>query len=418
MIFYEDDPSNKKRGKFLSNYVWINNNHIGVILSAFIKDESSFWKFKRYNRLENWEEYSNNRGFCIQFRLDGPQRLTSTHCIQIFDCINNQKISSNTVSSTKNLTISRNMIVTGGKSASLFCFSQDLFSTKWTHEFPLDQGIVTPVMGKDSLLSVVFSTEWAPYNSFRKPNPGFQNIKLVSMNPDDGAILQTLDIPLKTEYRSPPYSNIAIGDIFYLDCGWHIAAVNSVSGTVIWESELLARKNELKPQFIYSSSIIPTNDILLYCQDKKVIALDRMTGCFVWEYFLPEMPDEYYYGSEMRIAVFEDKVIITGLSEIHAIYEKTGKKIWIHTLSDSHMSSFTSVPKRYNQTLIVGRCDPDEQSEHYSIVAIDLSLGTETFREDIDFKLTGNPGISGDTLYWWSDDSLHTVSLVREFTEI
>ncbi|MDD1730344.1 MAG: PQQ-like beta-propeller repeat protein [Methanospirillum sp.] len=303
------------------------------------------------------------------------------------------------------------MILSGGRSVTAFGIQNALFSSMWTRDFSNDYGAVAPVMGRNTLLTVAFSTEWLPYNQFKNPNPSFANVKLLSIKPDDGTVLQTFDIPLREEYRSPPYSNIQIGDVLYLDCGWHVAAINSTSGAVIWESQPLARKNELKPLFMYSSSIIPAGDTLLYCLDTKMVALDRITGEFLWEYVLPEMPDEYYVGSEMRIVILDHIVIIAGLHEIHGVHAQSGEKMWVYSAPDPKLTIFSSPPILYAHTILIGRCDLDVDSARYAISGITPSTGTEVYREYIDFRLSGNPVIAENMLYCWNDDSLLQVSL-------
>ena len=411
----------KEYGSFLTNYIWISDNHIGVILSLFGRHDYYFRKIDRFADPEKFE--SSRSSECAK---DDSQKSDHNHLILNFDIDNNCLENAIIIKSTKNISISNAIVISGGKALHALTVENDHLKEKWATTFKKDYGAITPVIGESSLITVLYSTEWELFNwDYTEPNPSIPTYELVDLSTKDGKLTKQFSIPFE---NTTTYSNLCIGDVFYLD-HWkynpylvrNIIAINIKTGKILWKSVYIPQgKINDKPFFIYSSSIIADGDYLYYCLGKKIIALDRITGNTLWEHPLPEMPDEYYLGSERRIVIHDKYVIIAGLDEIKAINKNSGELIWSYCAEfEGDFSNFTSNPIIYKEYIIIGMGDGCIDEDHglcwvdfdNFIDIIDINTGKEAFKESVDFEVKGNPGILGNKLYYWSEDSLIEISL-------
>lgn len=409
-------------GSFLTNYIWVSNNNINVILSLFGNHQFNFHEINRFN---DQEKFEFRRSIEIGM-LDGIQKSDFIHYILNFDI--NKKVLKKAINlnSTKNISITKDIIISGGKTLRKIIMTNDQPVIDWSFNLVDDYGAITPAVGDSSLITVLYSTEWELFNwDYTEPNPSIPTYELVNLTKNDGKIINQYSIPYE---NTTTYSNLCIGDVFYLD-HWkynpylvrNIIAINIKTGKILWESEYIPQgKINDKPFFIYSSSIIADGDFLYYCLGKKIIALDRITGNIQWEHTLPEMPDEYYFGCERRIIIYDYSIIIAGLHEVKALNKITGEVIWVTETNDPDLEIFTSNPVIYKDNIIIGGGIGDGDWEdgapvswiNYYFVIINALTGKITCREPLDFGIVGNPGILRNKLYCWRLNSLIEISLL------
>ena len=397
---------------FLTNYVWVGKNHIGLILSLFGHEKLSF---KDLDPFKTPEIFELCRDLEIRWRLGFRQKSDFEHVIINFDLTNKCLEKLQKLISTKNISISSDMVISGGKSIQALIVKNGCLIEKWAANFKKDYGSIVPAMGNGSLYSVLYSTEWVNLQGYKIQNPSIKTFKVITLSQQEGKITNHFDIQYKHDYTN---ANLCVGDIFYLDTQKSIVAINTKTGKIFWESKKLREEEEIKPFFIYSSSIIHDGDILYYCLGSRLIAIDRIIGNYLWEHPLPEMPDEYYLGSERRIVIHDTSIIIAGLHIIEAINKKTGEMIWTYELNDPELEFFTSNPILYNNNIVIGSCAVDIDGgpdplgvAFYYLEFINAITGKLTYNTDLDFRIEGNPNILGNKLYCWWIDSLIEISL-------
>lgn len=404
----------KEYGSFLTNYIWISDNHIGVILSVYGNHDYYFRKFDRFTDPEKFESARS-----LECAKDDSQKSDLNHLILNFDVNNNCLENAINIKSTKNIVISNKNLLSGGRSLRNLTVQNGALIEEWVIHIKNNCYVITPILWRDSAVTLLLT----------EPSPSISTV--VSFSMCNGKIKDDFTVPFQHNSRN---SNLCIGDIFYLDnrvyepyTKYQIIAINLTTSKIIWKSELFSKSKLNKPFLIYSSAIIPDNDILFYCLGSSIISIDRMTGKTLWEYSLPEMADEYYLGSERRIVIHGNSLIIAGLEEISTINKISGELLWNYKVDDirndpsvfGYASEFTSNPIIYNNFVIIGRRDgeidvmdrPPSVGWSNYIDIINLNSGTKSFNIEIDFQLDGNPAFLGNKLYCWSDDSLIEISL-------
>ncbi|NLV26909.1 MAG: PQQ-binding-like beta-propeller repeat protein, partial [Methanomicrobiales archaeon] len=226
----------KDYGSFLTNYVWISDNHIGVILSLFGRHD---YYFRKIDRFVDHEKFESIRS--LECAKDDSQKSDHNHLILNFDVNNNCLENAINIKSTKNISISNAMLISGGKALHALTVENEHLKEKWTTILKKDYGAITPIIGKSTAVTVLYSTEWNIWENYAEPNPSISSFKVISLSQEDGKIKNHFDIPFQ---HNSTNSNLRIGDTFYLDNHVYepypknnIVALNLKTGKIIWKSD-------------------------------------------------------------------------------------------------------------------------------------------------------------------------------------